>query len=162
MSPNVTIASDPKVIEPYKAGAFDAYISYCALGGILTDEDGEIHRMPLADFCATYGVTRKTLNRWKATPDWRERVDKRRDEVVPLARVTAVWNNMYLIARQSRDKKAAVEAARLFLGHNGLKLPVQRNEVEHQLGNTWADLLKQKRERTIVEAEVVDGTDQSG
>ena len=154
MLPNVTAPNSSTGVEPYKQGSFDAYISYCALGGILTEDDGETHRMSLEEFCRTYNVTRMTLNRWKKqTPDWDQRVDRRRKEIVPLARVSAVWNSVYLIARQTQDKRAAVEAQKLFLGHHGLELPVQRQQVkvEHSLTEMFA------KADQVIEGEVVNG-----
>lgn len=156
MLPNVTSTNATTGVEPYKSGTFDAYITYCALGGIITEDDGDTHRMSIDEFCRNYNVSRMTLSRWKKqTSDWKERVDKRRDEIVPLARVTAVWNNLYLIARQQKDKRAAVEAAKAFLGHHGLQLPTQRVEAKVEI-NSWTGLMEAKR--NVIEGEVVDGT----
>lgn len=154
MLPNVTNTNGQTGVEPYKTGVFDAYLSFCALGGIITEDDGSVHKMSLGEFCLTYDVTRMTLNRWKKqTPNWAELVERRRNEIMPLARVTAVWNSVYVLARQTQDKRAAVEAAKLFLGHNGLTLPIQRQDV--QMHGDFLDMMAAAAKEGIIDGEIV-------
>lgn len=155
MLPNVTNDSTKTEVEPYKAGQLDAYVTYCALGGLITEDDGAVSRMSIDEFCQHYGVTRMTLNRWKKQiPDWPLRVAARRDEIMPLARVTAVWNSVYSLARQTKDRRAAVNAAKLFLGHNGLQLPVQRQDIKVQGG--LMEILEAAERDGIIEGEVIE------
>lgn len=157
MLPNVTKLDTQPSVRSTNEGALDAYITYCALGGLITEDDGKPSKMKLDDFCATYGVTRMTLSRWKREiPDFVQRVDKRRTEIVPLARVSAVWNANFVAAVQTKDLRAAVEAQKVFLGHFGnLVTPTQRVDATVQV-NTWTGLMEAKR--TVIEGEVVDGT----
>lgn len=152
---NVTKTDTSLAVKPANEVAFDEYISYCALGGVITDDDGTTHKMTVDQFCQTYGVTRMTLSRWKRqTPDWGERVLRRLDEIMPAARVAQVWTSMYLIARQLKDKRSAVEAGKLILGHNGMRLPTQRQELKVE-GN-FLDMMAAASREGIVEGEVVD------
>jgi hypothetical protein len=127
MQPNATILDTPTPVQPYKNVAFDEYLSFCALGGLLTTDDGKLSKMTLSDFCARVGIDRATAYRWKHnTSNFSDKVRQRRDEIFPFARETACWNRLYLIGLQSGDLKAAVQALTLLLGHfSGLMLPSQ-------------------------------------
>lgn len=155
----VTNTNPQPAVMSSNEGTFEEYVSYCALGGLITGDDGRPSKMPIDDFCTTYGVSRMTLSRWKRqTPDWAARVDKRRAELMPRSRVTAVWNANYIIAIQTQDKRAAVEAQKVFLGHFGkLLLPVQRQELE--VGEGLADLLQMGRAKFVKDADnIPEGT----
>lgn len=158
MQPNATTQNGQTGVQPYKQGAFDAYISWRALGGLIIDEDqdNKIRQMKLAEFCDVYNVDRSTLWRWRAnTPDLAARIEQRRNEIVPAARVSAVYNQLFLTAMQSQDKRAAVEAQRTFLGHFGnLQLPVQRQDIKIQGG--LAEVLQAAADDGILEGEVIE------
>jgi len=134
----------------------DAWISYCAVGGLITDDDGRVRKMTLEEFCATFDVPERTLYNWKKSiPDFAGKVRQRRMDLYSMSRETNMWNRLYLIAMTSKDHKAAVQAITSLQGHFAkLELPSQRHEVEHQLGNTWTDLLQQKM--PVIEAEIVN------
>lgn len=176
------IPAAPQGVTPYKTGAFEEYVTFCALGGVLVDEVGKPESMTLYQFCQRVGVDRATTWRWKKnTPNFGELVRKRRDEIFPWARETALWNRLYLIATSSMptrvtpvvnpktgrtyivrsgalhdDQRAAVDAAKLLLGNSGdLKLPTQRQEVD--IKHSVSDLLRAAREDGIIEGEVVNG-----
>lgn len=166
MQQNTTEQNKQTGVEPYKSVAFEAYITWRALGGLLIVEDDEntpnkIKIMTLEDFCTTFEVDRTTVWRWKTqTPNLAELIEKRRLEVTPLARVSAAWNQLFMLGMQTQDKRAAVDAITKYLGHFGnLQLPKQRQEVE--AGNNLMELLNQARKRNIVdiqEGELVDDT----
>lgn len=152
MQPNATDTNLQTAIKPHKQGAFEQYITWRALGGIIIDEENEespnhADMMNFKEFCSTFKVNRSTVYRWKInTPDLAQRIEARRLEVIPLSRVTAVWNANFLTAIQTKDRRAAVEAQKVFLGHFGnLQLPAQR-EV-HEIGEGFADLIQAARNR---------------
>lgn len=152
----LTAEDGQTAIKPYKHEIFDAWLTWKACGGLMVDEeDNRAYRMTLTDFCQTFGVTRPTVGEWrKNTPNLAELIEQRRNEIAPLAKVTNVFNQMYLTAMQTKDKRAAVEAQKAYLGHFGkLQLPVQRQDVKLQVNN-WSQLLQKKRE--VIEAEIVD------
>lgn len=129
-------------VQPYKHGTFDEYLSFCAVGGLITTDDGQVSRMTEQEFCRQYSINRKTAYRWRQAPGFADRVRTRRDELFPLARETACWNRLYLIGLQSKDLKAAVQALTLILGHfGGLRLPSQDNTKSRRLPGSLAELL---------------------
>lgn len=105
MKPNATNTETPgseNGVEPYKQAAFDAYLTFCALGGMMVSDTGEISGMTLDQFCEANGVNRTTCWRWKKeTVGLADMIRKRRDELVPLARETAALNRLYLIGNTS-------------------------------------------------------------
>lgn len=156
---NSTVDKTQNAVEPYKFGEFDAYISYLALGGLITsEEDGTIHRMTLTRFCEIYHVDRKTTLNWrKNTPDLWDQVRKRREEIMPAARESAWFNQLHLLGMQSQDKRAAVDALKVLTGHfSGLRLPAQ--DVKHEAGDSWAALISEHEDKhaNVIEGEVTD------
>lgn len=167
MQQNATDEDVETSVEPYKHDAFEGYITWRALGGLIVDEEyddpesgqivsNKIRKMPLEEFCKAFNVNRTTVWRWKKnTPDLALRIEKRRMEIVPLARVSVAYNQLFLLGMQSQDKRAAVDALKVFLGHFGnLQLPVQRNQVD--VSQNLMDLVNVARKKKIVEAEVVE------
>jgi hypothetical protein len=154
MIQNATISDTPTPVKPYKNVAFDEYLSFCALGGLLTTDDGQLSKMTLFDFCSYMGIDRATAYRWKHnTPNFSEKVRQRRDELFPLARETACWNRLYLIGLQSKDLKAAVQALTLLLGHfGGLMLPGRQKDTSSTgQGNNLAELFAAADQRIRAE-----------
>lgn len=168
--PNATLENSPTPIQPYKDVAFEAYVSWKALGGLVIDEEYEEHddkgnpfmvtnkvrQMSLAEFCETFNVDRATTWRWKTnTPNLGELIRERREQMMPTARETAAWNQMFLLGMQTQDKRAAVEALKTFLGHfSGLKVPKQQAEVS--ASQDLMELFNQARKNKVIEGEVVD------
>lgn len=158
MGQNVTTEDG---IQPYKSGVFEEYVTYCALGGMMTDDVGGISTMTQEKFCETRGVSRMTLSRWKnETHDFAELVRARRDEIVPLARETAALNRLYVIGMSSlgeqaahHDQRAAVDALKTYTGHHSkLRLPKQSVEVE--AGESLVDLFREVSD--VIEGELVE------
>ena len=123
---------------------------------MINEDDGSIYKMKLSEFCEKFNVSKMTIVRWrKNTPDLAQRIEARRNEITPMARVTALYNQMFLLAMQSQDKRAAVDAGKTLLGHFGnLQLPVQREEVKHSGG--WVDVLLQAKRDNVIEGEVIN------
>lgn len=156
---NLTPESAVTPVDPYKTEQFDAYVSYLALGGMTTTDDGQVRKIPLEQFAAAYGVSRTTLWTWKNhTPNMAELIRQRREEVVPLARESAGWNQLFLLGMQTQDKRAAVDALKTYLGHfSGLRLPSQ--EVKHEVGEGFSDLIAaHRRDQLQRESRIIDVT----
>lgn len=154
MQPNASITSTATSVQPYRHGTFEEYVTYCALGGLITSDDGVLSKMTLSQFCQQFGINRKTAYRWRQqTPDFGERVRRRREEIFPLARESACWNQLYLIGVTSLgenghgDHKAAVQALKLMLGHfGGLRLAsAKQQDIEGR--QSWSELLNLARKR---------------
>jgi len=143
MQQNASSNINDTPVNAYKFGAFDQYVSFCALGGLITSDDGKISSMTTLQFCQQFNVDRKTTYRWRQTTGFAERVRVRREEIFPLARETACWNRLYLIGNQSNDLKAGVQALALLLGHfSGLMAPSRYNErIVNQNQGSLSDLL---------------------
>lgn len=154
---NAKVAKQPKPIEPYSTLAFDAYITFKALGGLLVDDDGVITKMTQEDFCEKYGVNVSTVWRWRQNmPNLGELIRERREAIAPLARESAAWNQLFLLGMQKQDKRAAVDALKTYLGHfAGLRLPSQA--VKHDATDALAEALGRVHQRRQQDAEPIEG-----
>lgn len=168
MPDNAQIAPSAAPVEPYQAYAFDQFLTYSALGGLIVDDDGDgdgnpkLRKMPIYEFCKRVGVDQKTTWRWKHSEGFAMKVRARRDEIVPLARETMAFNQLFLLGMQMQDKRAAVDALKTYLGHfSNLRLPTVKQEVE--VGEGLANLLQMGRAKftkdvdTIQEGTIVEG-----
>lgn len=171
----------PTSITPYKDRAFDLYLTYCALGGMMVTDQGGIKAMSLGEFCQQAGIDEKTTWRWKnRIPDFAMQVRQRRAEVVPLARETAAFNRLFLIGMTSLptgfkevvnqktgavrriptgalhdDQRAAVDALKTYTGHfSDLHTPTQRQEVKVE--GSFLDMMTAAAQEGVIEGEIVD------
>jgi hypothetical protein len=148
----------------------DAYVTYCAIGGIMTGEDGtigniaqdgtQISTKPLSTskFAAMINVTRQTLWNWQKTiPDFWGRVAERRRVVGSQTRLTKAWNGIWLKACAGN-----AEAAKLYFANFDPNFRMPTEKVQHETPNSWTALMATKR--NVVEGEVVDAptTDHPG
>jgi hypothetical protein len=174
-------------VAPYKKAAFDQYLTFCALGGMMVSDTGGIDRMTLGEFCEAVHVDEETTRRWKKqTSNFGLLVRQRRSEVFSLARETAAYNRLYLIGMTSlptgskeivnektgrtqilrygnlhNDQRAAVDALKTVLGDAGdLQLPVQRQV--HKITGGFLEMMTAAREAGIIEGEVVHATSDTG
>jgi len=136
--------------------AYDEFLTYSALGGLIIDADTEkIRKMPIYEFCKRVGVDQSTTYRWKHAPGFGMKVRERRNEIMPLARESMVFNQLFILSMQTQDKRAAVDAIKTWLGHfSELQLPVQRQDVE--IHGSAEELLKAARDDGILEGEVIE------
>lgn len=128
----------------------EEWISYVAVGGLITGDDGSIKKMTISEFAIELGVDRSTLNEWKKTiPHFWDRVDKRRNELFSKNRITAVWNGLFL-----RAAKGDAEQAKIILGQYAQwQPPSQKHEVT--IGGL-GDLVGLARKKNIIEGDVVE------
>ena len=129
------------------------WIDYCAIGGMLTDDDGGVTPTTITAFADMIKVERKTLYNWKKSiPDFDERVQHRRKILGSGTRLAKVYNGLYLKAATGNP-----EAVKLYLQiFDGWKPPKQEMEIEHNLG--LADLVAKKKLLMERERKVIDAT----
>jgi hypothetical protein len=129
----------------------EEYISYCAVGGLITEVDGTLKKMSLEQFSDQLKVDRKTLYNWKQTiPKFWDRVEKRRGEIFTQSRISVVWNGLML-----RAAKGDAEQAKIILGHYAnWQPPTQKTEV--RIGGL-GDLVNEARKKKIIEGEPSSG-----
>lgn len=159
--PNPALAAKPQNIENVEITAAQLmYIDYTALGGLITNEagelgtigeDGEFHtgrKANMKDFAQYLGTTRQTLWNWqKSIPGFWDRVAARRKEMGGHYRLQKVWNGVYMKAAAGNPQAAALYLANF--GGPDFHMPMQK--VEHNLGGGMADLLNQARERERIQ-----------
>lgn len=137
------------------------WIDFCAIGGLMTDDDGTLKPTTITAFADMIKVERKTLYNWKKSiPDFEERVAQRRKVLGAGTRLQKVYNGLYLKAAAGNP-----DAVKLWLQiFDGWKPPKQEMEIEHNLG--LADLVAKKkleleRERKVIDATPADTTSSS-
>ena len=137
----------------------EQWITFCALGGLITDDEDHIGNTPnikvmtITKFSEQIGVPRQTLYNWKRSiPNFGEKVRDRRKEVFTLSRETALWNMLYLIAMDGKGQPA-VEACKLLLGHfSDLSLAPTKQSSTDDYSNNWVDLINSANKRHIIES----------
>lgn len=129
------------------------WIDFCAVGGLLTDDDGTLKPTTIVKFAEMIGVERKTLYNWKKSiPNFDERVAQRRKVLGSGTRLQKVYNGLYLKAAAGNP-----EAVKLWLQiFDGWKPPKQAVEMEHNFG--LADLVAKKKIEIERERKVIDAT----
>lgn len=159
---DITVVSDTKYrVEALKAVLRERqqqYIDYCAVGGLITTEDGELKRMTVTQFAANIGYERTSLYLWQKTiPDFWERVNKRRKEIGGGGRVQKVYNGLYL-----KGAAGNPQAAAMFLANHdeNFRMPNQRVEVE--VKHSYADLLAVAVSDGVMEGEVIERKSDTG
>jgi len=150
----------PKLTKPARTTsvaitpAQDSYISYVAVGGLIIHEDGSFTKMSVDEFASKVGFSRQQLNNWtKIIPDFAQKVERRRAELMPVNRVSAIWKGLTLKAMSGN-----VEAAKIVLGqYANWQPPAQKHEIEVTTG--LADLVAKKKlemERKVIDAAPAD------
>lgn len=131
-----------------------SWIDFCAIGGLLTDDDGTLKPMKIGEFADMLKVSRQTLYEWKKSiPFFQERVKQRQMELgASPARIAKVYNGLYLKASAGN-----ADAAKLWLqAFAGWKPPKQEIDIEHNFG--LADLVSRKKMIIDQEKKVIDVT----
>lgn len=117
-----------------------AYVDWKALNGLITDDDG-IRKMTLTELAVALKVDRTTVYRAaEKIPNLWDLVNDRIKELFPQSRLQKVRETWYLKAA-----KGDFQHMQLFLANfdKDFRMPAQK--VEHELGNSWAALLENKR-----------------
>lgn len=141
--------SEQELLKPQQL----LYIDFVAVGGLITEEDGNVIVMRATQFAQKIQVSRQTLYDWqKNIPNFWDRVATRRKELGGNSRIQQVWNGVYLKARTGNPQAAALWLANF---DPNFRMPAQK--VEHGLDGGIADLLNKARERRrSIEGEVVE------
>jgi hypothetical protein len=139
-----------------------AWIDYNALNGLITDILEEkvdpktgtaltMRKMTIQEFAELIDVHRDTLRVWRtAIPNFWERVNQRRKELAPTARLQQIHERWYLNALKMKNWPVTEAWLRNF--DPDYREPKQK--IEHELGNSWMALFEHKRK--VIEGEVVD------
>lgn len=129
------------------------WIDYCAIGGMLTADDGGVTPTTITAFADMIGMSRQTLYDWKKSiPNFNERVKQRRIDLGSGTRLAKVYNGLYLKAATGNP-----EAVKLYLQiFDGWKPPKQEVEMEHNFG--LADLVAKKKLEMEHSRKVIDAT----
>jgi hypothetical protein len=147
----VGFASEYSLLTPQQ----QAWVDYCAVQGLLTDEAGNMKHIAISTFAINLGVHRDTLYDWKSRiPDFPAMVTKRRKEIAPISRVQKVWNGLYMRAATGDPRAAAI-----YLRNHDPDFKMPQHEVKLEAGGSWAKLLGRKRDRKVIEsqnAKVID------
>lgn len=147
--PNQPSSLDLEPLTPQQQN----YISYVAVGGLITEDDGSVHKLRLEDFATSLGVDRRTLNNWKRNiPNFWQLVEQRRSEIFTQNRITAVWNGLFL-----RAMKGDAEQAKIILGQYAKwQPPAQKHDITIGDGLADAALAARARRENAIEGEVVE------
>lgn len=129
-------------------------IDYRALGGLITDDDGNTRKMTVEELATALGVNRKTLYRWQETPGFWNAVNKQRKKLGSQARLSKMHNVLYLSALKPGREGHRDRLVWLANFDPNFRMPAQK--VEHEAGDSLAALLSHRR-RTIGEGEVIEG-----
>lgn len=126
------------------------WVDFCALGGMMTDDAGNIYLMTVSEFALKIGVHRSTLNDWKKSiPTFWDMVRKRRIDLSKNSRASKVYNGLFLKAAQG-DASAVRLWAELF---DGYQPPAQKHDVKV---SGLMDLVNLARKKQVIEGEVVE------
>lgn len=145
-----------------------AWIDYNAMSGLITDNTEErpikgtndtstMRKMPIIEFAQMIDVSRETLRQWRnSIPDFWQKVNDRRHELAPTARLQKMHEVWYLSALNPKN----FQDRQLWLANFDPNFRMPTQKLEHEAGGGLADLLElgRKRERDtnrVVEAEVV-------
>lgn len=133
------------------------WVNYCALQGLVTNDDGSMTKMTIQECAEQVGVTRQSLYDWKKLiPNFEELVNERVMQNFDGARTRKVINSIYIAA----TVKLNTNAQALWMANQKaveFRMPTQK--VEHEAGNSWAALLNDKKSTAgakKVEATVID------
>ncbi len=146
-----------------------AWVDYNALSGIVTDLTSEhkdasgstlvMRKMTIIEFADKLGVDRQTLRRWRESiPNFWEKVNARRKELAPQARLQRIHETWYLKAAALKNWQ--ITEAWLINFDPNYKQP--RMKVEHDITESMADALglaKRRRTENIQEGEIVKNDD---
>lgn len=133
------------------------WVRYCALQGLVTNDDGSMTKMTIQECAEQLGVNRSTLYDWKRIiPNFEDLVNERVMADFDGARTRKVINSIYVAA----TVKLNTNAQALWMANQkavDFRMPTQK--VEHEAGNSWAALLNDKKSvagAKKVEATVID------
>jgi hypothetical protein len=116
-------------------------IEYYALGGLMTNEEGEIKKMPVTELADLLKVDRVTVYRWRdEIPDFWGKVARARQQLGGQNRVQKVWNGVFL-----RAAKGDAEQAKMFLTNFDPNFRMPNDKADRGAAETLIDLMNAAR-----------------
>lgn len=131
-------------------------IDYRALNGTIieySEAQGTdvIRKMPLEELASKLSVTRRTLYDWeKLIPNFWDQVRERKGVLSSQKRLSLMEDKFFLTAMTWKNPIVSIK----WMEQNNPNWKDPRFKVEHEVGNSWAALLGNKRD--VIEGEVVD------
>ena len=139
----IQLESDPRYL---------ALIDFKAMNGLMTDEEGSMVKQSMQWLADLLKVDRGTLYNWTRRDGFWDRVNDRRKEVSPKARLAKVHETFYLKAVAGEWQ---FTNAYLTNYDPNYRPPTQK--VEHEAGDSLVEAITAARNRrNVIEAEVVD------
>lgn len=144
------LAQESTVVSLSEESRQQLLIDYCALGGLLTEDDGSFRRMTTDELAQELGLSRMTLHRLKnRIKNFDEKVRKRRQVLSKKSRASKVYNGLYLKA----CKGTAAEVKLWAEIFDGYQPAAQKHEVKV---SGLGDLVSMARGKNIIDGEVVE------
>ena len=130
------------------------WIDFCAVGGLVVEDDGTLKPIKIGQFAEMIGVARQTLYDWKKSiPAFEDRVKEAQLRIGGgTARRQKVYNGLMLKAAAG-DAPAAKLWLQIF---DGWKPPQQEVKMDHNFG--LADLVAKKKLEADRERKIIDAT----
>lgn len=146
--------------------AQQSWVDYNVVQGLITEADGEMHKMTVGEFARQVGYSRQTCYEWsKAIPNFWDLVAERRKLLFAGARTAKVWNSVFLAA----TVKLNTTAQQMWLANADPSFKMPNAKLEVDIGGGLADVVNRaraieeanKKQNVVIEGEVVDGTEQA-
>lgn len=118
------------------------WLTFCAAGGLVTHEDGELQTMTITEFARHYKVDRQKLWRMKyRIPNWDNLMRMRRKQLFNESRLSKIINGLYLKAAAGHAKQAE-----MLWSYFGDYVPPQQKE-QATGDDGFAELLRKRQKR---------------
>ena len=152
---NRTNIQEPQEVNVQENLQYEALISFKALGGLITDEEGNTAKMSMEAFAQTIDVARSTLYEWMKRPGFWDLVNERRKEISPQSRLAKMHDVWFLSALKPGNDGYRDRVLWLANFDPNFRTPTQKHEIE--AGDSLVEAIGLARaRRQAIEAEVID------
>lgn len=137
--------------DPLLDPRYQSLIDYKAMNGLITDQDGNMKKMPMQQLADGLGVVRDTLYTWMQRDGFWEQVNERRKSISTKSRLAGVHETWYLRAR-----KGEFQHLQLWLANFDPNFRMPTEKIEHEVGNGFADLIASHSRNKTIQAQIID------